>query len=184
MMACAPASTAAPLDAATCLRLKAEVQGLEREGVRETLARGPQSGRALGQSQLEKVRLLMDLDGQIRFRCGGAPFVALKEEPKEEPGEAETGQPPIDAATPGITLPAGGVVPPVKPRPAAVPPEVKPVAIPTGAAVPKSKKKPADDAYRPPSAPVAPKAAPSAPGPLPLAGAAGPLPSAAPKTQP
>jgi hypothetical protein len=180
-----PGASAAPLDADACQRIRNDVQALEKDGIRDLVSRGPQTGRGLAGAQLDKVRQLLDFDGQLRFRCAGAPIVALKEEPpQEEPAEAAAGQPLIDSATPGITLPAGGVVPPVKPK---APPSAAPKASAAGASppVPKVKKKPVDDAFRP-AAPTAPKAAQSAPGAIPGPGLtpANPPAGAAPKSQP
>lgn len=126
---------AKPLDAETCQRLKGDVQGLEQQGIRDLMAKGPQSARSLTAPQLEKIRLLMDLDGQVRFRCGELPAIKLKDEPPEEPQEAGAAPATLDSSTPGITLPpgaepVGAVVPPIKRRP---PPPAAAAAKPTTA---------------------------------------------------
>jgi hypothetical protein len=118
-------AVAAPLDPEACAKLKTSVAELEGQGVRDVLMRGPGARRSLDAGQVAKVRQLMDLDGQVRFRCvGERPFVALREEPPEDPAEAAALKGTIDSSTPGITLPPGATVgepkvAPIKPvRPA------------------------------------------------------------------
>lgn len=146
---------AKPLDAETCQRLKGDVQGLEQQGIRDLMAKGPQTAKSLNATQLDKIRMLMDLDGQVRFRCGEMPAIKLKDEPPEEPQEAGAGPATLDNSTPGITLPpgaepVGAVVPPIKRRP---PPPAASAAKPAAAP--------------PANAKVAPAAQPAAPAPKP-----------------
>lgn len=77
------AVVAAPLDPEICRNLTTQRDELEARGVRQRVLAGPTAG--LAPHQLSEVRLLMDLDGQLRFRC---PFdqslATLKEDPPEE----------------------------------------------------------------------------------------------------
>ena len=77
---------AAPLDAATCERLKGEQAALEAAGARANLALGPTAAKAtLAADKLAQVKALIDLDAQLAFRCPHAkPLVQLKEEPVVE----------------------------------------------------------------------------------------------------
>lgn len=162
------AGAAKPLDTEICQRIKTDIQGLEQQGVRELLAKGAQTAKSLQAAQLEKIRTLMDLDGQARFRCGERSFVTLKEEPPEVPDDPAAAPATIDGSTPGITLPPGAqsigpVVPPVKRRP---PPPAKakaPPATPAKAAAPAPAPAKAA-ASQPPVTPAKTKAAkPAAP---------------------
>ncbi len=154
----AATAIAKPLDAESCQRIKTDVQTLEQQGIRDLMSKGATTAKSLAAPQLEKIRTLMDLDGQARFRCGERSFVTLKEEPPEEPAEAGAAPATIDNTTPGITLPPGAqtvgpVVPPVKRRPP--PPPAK-------AAAPAAKEPAAAKATAPATpvktAPAAPKA--------------------------
>ncbi len=160
--------SAKPLDAETCQRLKGDVQGLEQQGIRDLMAKGPQTARSLNAAQLDKIRMLMDLDGQVRFRCGELPAIKLKDEPPEEQVEAGAAPATIDNATPGITLPpgaeaVGAVVPPIRRRPPATPPAAAgkaASAVPANAKAP-SATQPAAPAPKP-AAPPAKAAQPNA----------------------
>lgn len=163
-------ATAKPLDADTCARIKGDIQGLEQQGIRDLMAKGPQTAKSLNTGQLEKIRTLMDLDGQARFRCGERAFITLKEEPPEEPQDAGAAPASIDNATPGITLPPGAqsigpVVPPVKRRPP--PPLAKAAAPAKAAAGVKAAPPKAKAAAALPAAPAA--ATETAPPPVPKA---------------
>lgn len=155
-----PAS-AKPLDAETCQRIKGDLEGLEKQGVRDLMARGPANAKSLDPAQLQKVRNFIDLDAQARFRCGERAFIPSKEEPPEEAQEAGAAPATIDNTTPGITLPPGAqsvgpVVPPVKRRPppaAAKVPTVQAAPAQTDAPPPAAKK----------AAPKAKTASPAAP---------------------
>jgi hypothetical protein len=176
LLSAGSAALGAPLDAQSCQRIRTEVQSLEKMGVRDTIAKGPAAGRSLPAAQLEKVKQLIGLDSQLRFRCPSErPFINLKEEPPEDPADAAANSATLDASAPGITLPPGTTVPAVVTK--KLKPVVKPVAnqaapasapatVPVPAAVgatpamtaapviqakPKPKPKPkTEDAYRPP----------------------------------
>ena len=178
LLSCDSAAMAAPLDAQSCQRIKSEAQALEQMGVRDTIAKGPVAGRSLPAAQLEKVKQLIVLDSQLRFRCASErPFILLREEPPEDPADVAANSATLDASAPGITLPPGTTVPPVvakkpkspvKPIAKQITPASAPATVPVPAAVgatpamaaapviqakPKSKPKPkTEDAYRPPPA--------------------------------
>lgn len=174
-----------PLDAETCQRIKTDIQSLEQQGIRDLMAKGATTAKSLAAPQLEKIRTLMDLDGQARFRCGERSFVTLKEEPPEEPAEAGAAPAAIDNATPGITLPPGAqsvgpVVPPVKRRPppppakAAAPATKEPAAPKAPASATPAKTAPAAPKAKAPAETAPAKAAtaaetPAAPAPKPKA---------------
>jgi hypothetical protein len=180
--------TAAPLDPESCQRIKNEVQALEQIGIRDIVGRGPAAARTLQAAQLEKVKQLMGLDGQLRFRCpADRPFVTLKEEPPDDPADAAANTATLDASAPGITLPPGTTVPAAKPKQAVksapkpsvkapstttstIPPPASPpsavgatpamTTAPAAAPKPKPKPKPkVEDAYRPPATATEPAAA-------------------------
>jgi len=63
-------ATAAPLDPQTCIRLREERLNLVMTGTRDSMARGPEWGRAnLTPVQLKEIERLIELDEQIGFRC-------------------------------------------------------------------------------------------------------------------
>lgn len=163
-------AAAKPLDADTCQRIKGEIQALEQQGIRDLIAKGPQTAKTLDATKLDKIRSLLDLDGQSRFRCGDRAFVTLKEEPPEDPQEAGTAPATIDNSTPGITLPPGAqsvgpIVPPVKRRP---PPPAAKTSAPAKAAA-QSPSAPAKAKAAAPATPAAASDAVPAPAPKPKA---------------
>jgi hypothetical protein len=177
---------AAPHDAATCASLKSEMSDLEAGGVRADMAKGPAAAKAsLPAARLQQIARLIEVEGQLRFRCPlEKPFVVLKEQQPED-GEApavvppkkkvasakkKPGEAPKDGAGKQTTLNNG------KPAPGTSPAGAKgaaPAEGPGGQAKPAAKPRPkpaTDDAYRPPapSQPVAatapaPAAKPAAP---------------------
>lgn len=171
---------AAPHDAATCASLKSEMSELETGGVRSDMARGPAAAKAsLPPARLQQIARLIEVEGQLRFRCPlEKPFVVLKDAAPEEAeapvvappkkrvvGAKKAGEP--EKGAPGKAAPKG------QGKDAAKQASAKPAAAAKGAApaagteakpAPKPRPKPAkDDAYRPPaqSEPVA--TAPQAP---------------------
>jgi len=82
----APAARSAPLDKASCERLKAEQGQLEQAGVRASMAKGPEWAKVnLAPDKLDQVRRLIEVDGQVMFRCDGRPLVALPKEVEADP---------------------------------------------------------------------------------------------------
>jgi hypothetical protein len=154
-----PGALAAPLDKAACDQLKLEQGQLEQSGVRANMAKGPEWAKGnLKPEQLEQIRRVIEVDGQLLFRCNGRPLVALPnlEEPREDGGEPakakeeeqghgaapEQQTPPGKAAT--ITEKAA-MVPKAK-APAVAASAIKLKAKPKAA--PKAKP---NDAYKPPA---------------------------------
>ena len=155
-------AVAKPLDSDTCIRLKLQRDELEKSGVRAALSETPpgRSPQALD-DRARQMRTLIDLDGQLRFRCAmGLPIVSLRPELLVEPPETVDGEP---AAKPAVK-------PKPKPRPER---QAKPPAAPADGATPAAgegtpaqpnqktagtkpapKARPkADDTYRPPATP-------------------------------
>src|SRR5262245_48945664 len=93
----APVAQSAPLDKASCDKLKSEQAQLEQDGVRGTMAKGPVWAKAnLQPEQLGQVHRLIEIDGQLLFRCQGRPLVELPKETEADP--AAVGEEPKDAA--------------------------------------------------------------------------------------
>ena len=74
------AAVAGPLDADACQQLAAQRDALEARGVRQLVVTGPPQARSqLSGDQIASVRQLMEIDGQLRFRCPlDRPVAALK----------------------------------------------------------------------------------------------------------
>jgi hypothetical protein len=86
-----PGAMAAPLDKVTCDQLKLEQGQLEQGGVRANMTKGPEWAMGnLKPEQLEQIRRVIEVDGQLLFRCNGRPLVVLPkdlEEPREDGSE-------------------------------------------------------------------------------------------------
>jgi hypothetical protein len=97
-----PAARAAPLDKAACDKLKTEQAELEQGGVRAAMANGPQWAKAnLKPEQLEQVHRMLDVEGQLLFRCNGRPLVALPKDVEADPALSDAGEPIKDAGRDG-----------------------------------------------------------------------------------
>jgi hypothetical protein len=113
-----PTAQATPLDKAACDKLKSEQLELEQGGVRAAMANGPQWAKAnLKPEQLDQVRRILDIEGQLQFRCNGHPLVALPKDVDADPALSDAGEPikeaapagePREGAPPGGAAPAGG----------------------------------------------------------------------------
>jgi hypothetical protein len=69
---------AAPLDTDACAKLKLEREALEQAGVRGNMAKGPQWAKAnLPADKLDQIQRLLDLEGQLLFRCSGQRLIEL-----------------------------------------------------------------------------------------------------------
>jgi hypothetical protein len=69
---------ATPLDPDTCGKLKVEREGLEQAGARSNMAKGPEWAKAnLAADKLEQIRRLIELEGQLLFRCSGQRLIEL-----------------------------------------------------------------------------------------------------------
>lgn len=175
-MAASPA-TATPLEPDKCVQLKADRDTLAATGVGELVRQKPSDRRAeLSAERLKQVRALINLDGQLRFRCGidlllptlkpdpveefvdagdtagsgrpspRAPVIKKAKAPKAPPDQAQVAAP----AAPGKAPAVGSTVPPT-PRTAAIKTgttadQAEPAVKPIGKARPK-----AEDAYRAPA---------------------------------
>jgi hypothetical protein len=80
---------AAPLDADACAKLKVERDGLEQAGVRGNMAKGPQWAKAnLPADKLDQIRRLLELEGQLLFRCSGQRLIELPASVEADPAAA------------------------------------------------------------------------------------------------
>jgi hypothetical protein len=122
--------SADPLDKPACDRLQSEKQTLAVLGVDKEFAKGPDWAKAnLAQSELNLLKRYIDVDEQLKFRCGLAMVtLQLPDEPEDGPDDdsapANGGTVPIperrDAA---MAKPAAKpAIAPVKTQPAAVKP--------------------------------------------------------------
>src|SRR5262249_53277777 len=157
---------AAPLDKASCDKLKTEQGALEQEGIRAAVAKGPDWAKAnLSAEKLTQLRRLLEVDGQLLFRCNGRPLVELpKDADGEVGGETEERAPPTQAAKPPApkkkALARNKPAPPAKKAQAKEATAAKKGKPASGQGAggevakpePKAKPKPKiDDAYRPPA---------------------------------
>ena len=176
-----PAASAAPLDKGGCATLKVEQAELEKAGTRGNMGKGPQWAKTnLEPEKLDQIRRLLEVDGQLLFRCNGRPLVNLPKEPADaDPaarapeinGSAKAAKTPKvgkkDAVKKAAAQPAdpaakdtakdaaeAGKASPEPTAPAPAKPESKPekktAQQPTAAKKAKAKKK-VDDAYRVPA---------------------------------
>jgi hypothetical protein len=133
--------SAEPLDKEACERLQAEKQTLVVLGVDKEFARGPEWAKAnLAQSELNLLKRYIDLDEQLKFRCGMAMVTLQLPEDAEDADDdsapasvpmpqrrdAALAKPAAKPAVPAKTQPAAaksGATPaaPVKPAPKAAP---------------------------------------------------------------
>ena len=117
---------AAPLDADACAKLKVEREALEQAGVRGNMAKGPQWAKAnLPADKLEQIQRLIDLEGQLLFRCSGQRLIELPASVEADPAAVPPGEDAPEgkeAAEPGgkadATPPAAKKAPIAKAAPA------------------------------------------------------------------
>ena len=142
LTACVAASSAAfaaPLDKGACEQLQAERATLVGLRIDQVFARGPDWAKAnLTPPDLDLVKRYIDLDEQLKFRCGLLAVVTLQvpEEPEDGPDD-EASAPAGGGSAPApkrknaaVAKPAGkAAVAPVKTQPAGVLP-VKPAPKP------------------------------------------------------
>jgi hypothetical protein len=84
-----PTALSAPLDKASCEKLKTEQSQLEQGGTRGNMAKGPEWGKVnLAADKLDQIRRLIEVDGQLLFRCNGRPLVELPKEIEVDPAAA------------------------------------------------------------------------------------------------
>lgn len=181
-------ATAGPLPPEQCTGLATALDQLDKAGVKALLEKGPAATRtSLTRDQRDSLRTYLNMLGEMRFRCPNeAPFVTLKQEPPEDPAETSAAAAPIEAGSPGITLPPGvaaAVLAPVAPKKPAVPKAAEKTAEPK----PAKKQAPAKAVATPPAqaAPAAKpadaKPTPPVAAPVPQQAAAKPKPAAKPK---
>ena len=156
-----PGALAAPLEKDDCDKLKLEQGHLEQEGVRANMAKGPEWAKGnLKPEQLEQVRRVIEVDGQLLFRCNGRPLVTLPkdlEEPREDGSEPppkakeeNAARPTPEQPTPGKAAAVTDKTGPHKaPHQAKAPASAKQAGVAAAGAKAKPKTK-ADDAYKPP----------------------------------
>jgi hypothetical protein len=159
------AAGAAPLDEEACNTLEQERAGLITAGANQDLAKGAEWGRAnLNQERLARVQRLIEIDGQLAFRCGQAKAAAAPPAAKES--ENKTAAPGAKAPVPAKKAPAAAGTAAAQPKAAAPAPKAAakapPAPKPPASAAPKTAApaaKPADpkaarpkpnDAYVPP----------------------------------
>ena len=153
-MAPAMAAHAAPLDAEACAQLKLKKDALEAAGARDDL-RQAVAGQLpqLPLERAQRVRSLMDVEGQLRFRCMmELPIATLKPETPED--ALETVDPPAapKAAAAKAAVPKRKKAePPVAARAPGATPAAAAVVVPPVKAAAKARPK-VDDAYRAPAA--------------------------------
>ncbi len=135
---------ARPLDPEACGKLRGELVILDEKGVKALIDKGPMAVKDTAtKEQLRQVRQYFDLLGTFRFRCPqDQPIVVLRPEPVEDPSVIAAAGAPIDAGSPGITLPAGvaaatvGPIVPSAPRKPAAPKQAIVKTAPTPAPPP------------------------------------------------
>jgi hypothetical protein len=152
-----PTARAAPLDKAACDKLKTEQAELEQGGARAAMANGPQWAKAnLKPEQLEQIRRMLDVEGQLLFRCNGRPLVALPKDIEADPALSDAGEPIKDTAREGAArakaAPATKAAVGTKKAAAVKPaPAEANGAAQSGKARPKATAKPrVNDAFKPP----------------------------------
>ena len=80
---------ATPLDADACAKLKIERGVLEQAGVRGNMAKGAEWAKAnLSEDKLQQIKRVIDLDGQLLFRCTGQTLVELPASVEADPAAA------------------------------------------------------------------------------------------------
>jgi hypothetical protein len=157
-VATATTALAAPLDAESCAKLKQQKDALAAAGVQEILRTPPAPGTpALSGERAQQARAFIEIDGQLRFRCGmDLALPTLKPEPVEEfvdAGDTPAPPPPkvkkARPARPATQAVSNGAD--AKADPAAVATTAPAPAAKAAKAQPKPRPK-ADDAYRAPPA--------------------------------
>ncbi|MDO9382882.1 MAG: hypothetical protein Q7T86_08475 [Hyphomicrobiaceae bacterium] len=144
-------ATAEMLDEPACNQLKNEQQRLAADGLKTEMLHGPDWAKAnLPASRMEQIKHLMEVEEQINFRCPLPPPPKAPEPAAAAPGEDGAAAPKITKKKKGkkqreeaifeipqVDLPGTGPEKPAAEQP------VKKKA--------KAKKKPANDAFVPPS---------------------------------
>ncbi len=151
----APAAT---LDEQTCDQLKREIGQLERLGARDNFAKGATWGKAnLRAAQLEQVKLLIEMDEAVAFRCAKAkpkPDPALQAKAQAKAKAVPKVATKVQAAEGSVAQDVAKQKPKPKPKPAPVAaeaPKGAPAAAPPKPRPPQQPKAP--DAYVPARAP-------------------------------
>lgn len=160
----------AALDPDSCGKLQAELEAMEKAGLKDILAKGAEWGKAnLSPAKLLEVRRYIEVDEQLLFRCPGRHLVNLPldpDPPPPAPDDKKNGKEaaPADgkADSPAAAAKPDNKKPAIEKKPAApsrekqksaaaesddAPETAKPQAKPK----PKPRPKPKDDAYKPPA---------------------------------
>lgn len=167
---------AAALDPDSCAKLKTEQETMEKAGLKDEVAKGPEWAKAnLPPEKLNDIKRWIEVDEQLLFRCPGRHLVNLPLDPDPPPpppqandkkGEADKADTPAAAPRPAAPPEKKAAAPEKKapekkPAPQRKPPtpkanstadsgeepEAKPAPKVKATAKPKAK----DDAYRPPA---------------------------------
>jgi hypothetical protein len=122
----APGVQAAALDADSCAKLKTQQEQMEKAGLKDIVARGPEWAKAnLPPEKINDIKRWIEVDEQLLFRCPGRHLVNLPLEPDPPPPPppaADDKKPDSDkAAAPAATPPAPAAVPPPAEKKAATP---------------------------------------------------------------
>lgn len=166
---------AAALDPDSCAKLKTEQEGMEKAGLKDIVAKGPDWAKAnLPAEKLSDIKRWIEVDEQLLFRCPGRHLVNLPLEPDPPPppqaddkkGESDKADAPAVApkAAPPAEKKAAAPekkAPEKKPAPQRKPPASKANSSADGGeeadqkSAPKvkatAKPKAKDDAYKPPA---------------------------------
>jgi hypothetical protein len=130
-MAMASGLSAEPLDKEACERLQSEKQTLVVLGVDKEFSKGPEWAKAnLAQSELNLLKRYIDLEEQLKFRCGLA-MVTLQI--PDDPEDADDD----DAAESSVPMPERRSTAMAKPaaKPAATPVKTQPAGVTPAAPV-------------------------------------------------
>jgi len=135
-------ATAEMLDEPACNQLKNEQQRLAAEGLKTEMLHGPDWAKAnLPASRMEQIKLLMEVEEQINFRCPLPPPPKPAEPAAAAPGEDGAAAPKITKKKKGKKQREEAIFEIPSPDAPAAEQPVKKKA--------KAKKKPADDAFVP-----------------------------------
>ncbi len=173
------ASEGAALDPESCARLKTEQETLDKAGLKDIAAKGPDWAKAnLPAEKVNEIRRWIEVDEQLLFRCPGRHLVNLPLEPdpppppapeeKKQEGDPKAEKADSPTATPKPAQPDKKAAPQEKKAPAAdkKPPAQRKASTQTektqgdtgdtdtpkaqAKAKPKAKPKTKDDAFKPP----------------------------------
>jgi hypothetical protein len=134
-MAMASGLSAEPLEKEACERLQSEKQTLVVLGVDKEFSKGPEWAKAnLAQSELNLLKRYIDLEEQLKFRCGLAMVTLQIPDDPEDDDESDESVPMPERRSAAMAKPAAKpAVAPVKTQPAGVTPASPAKTAPKGA---------------------------------------------------